>query len=83
MIRTFRSLEVIEGEIDLEKEGIGRPSSTWTYMVTDRPFQTGPLAAMAGRQSVGAYLAVAYAPFLMAWMAFCRWRRSRGKPLAG
>ncbi|MCP4902416.1 MAG: accessory Sec system translocase SecA2 [bacterium] len=83
VVEVFEAVEITENGVDWEKEGLTGPSSTWTYLVTDQPFKTGPLAAMAGRQSVGAYLAVAYAPFLMAWMAFCRWRRSKGKPISG
>jgi preprotein translocase subunit SecA len=38
IVRTFRSAEVTAGGIDLDKEGLRGPSSTWTYMINDNPF---------------------------------------------
>ncbi|QVQ54765.1 accessory Sec system translocase SecA2 [Spiractinospora alimapuensis] len=35
---TFEEVPVVDGSIDAESVGVKRPSSTWTYMVHDRPF---------------------------------------------
>lgn len=38
IIRKFRSVEITPEGIDLDKEGLRGPSSTWTYMINDNPF---------------------------------------------
>lgn len=38
IIRCFEEAEITERGIDLEKEGLKGPSSTWTYLVEDNPF---------------------------------------------
>jgi preprotein translocase subunit SecA len=37
---TFTTIEITEDGADLEAEGLRRPTSTWTYMVHDNPFDT-------------------------------------------
>ncbi|MDS1270546.1 accessory Sec system translocase SecA2 [Lipingzhangella sp. LS1_29] len=36
--QTFAEVSVTDGTIDVAAAGVKRPSSTWTYMVHDRPF---------------------------------------------
>ncbi len=36
-VNTFSSVTVTEQGVDLEKEGLAGPSSTWTYMINDNP----------------------------------------------
>jgi preprotein translocase subunit SecA len=36
---TFAAVEVTPEGIDVEKEGLKGPSSTWTYLINDNPFQ--------------------------------------------
>jgi preprotein translocase subunit SecA len=38
IVRTFRSAEITAAGIDLDKEGLRGPSSTWTYLINDNPF---------------------------------------------
>ncbi|MBP7175399.1 MAG: accessory Sec system translocase SecA2 [Thermoclostridium sp.] len=38
IIRCFEEADITEKGIDLEKEGLKGPSSTWTYLVEDNPF---------------------------------------------
>lgn len=38
VVQTFQSLPLSEKEMDLDKEGIRGPSSTWTYLITDNQF---------------------------------------------
>jgi len=37
VVHTFCSAEITEKGIDLEKEGLTGPSSTWTYLISDNP----------------------------------------------
>ncbi|MEN6577706.1 MAG: accessory Sec system translocase SecA2, partial [Phycisphaerales bacterium] len=36
--KTFESAEITRDGIDMEKEGLRGPSSTWTYLINDHPF---------------------------------------------
>ena len=38
VVETFLSAEITTDGIDMEKEGLKGPSSTWTYLVSDHPF---------------------------------------------
>ncbi len=37
IVKTFESVEITEDGIDVEKEGLKGPSSTWTYLINDNP----------------------------------------------
>jgi preprotein translocase subunit SecA len=39
VVETLLSVEVTEHGIDLEKAGLKGPSSTWTYLINDDPFE--------------------------------------------
>ncbi len=77
IVETFDRIQITENGVDWEGEGLLGPSSTWTYLVTDTPFTTGPLAAMANRQSLGAIVAFMYWPLWIAWGFFRKWRMKR------
>ena len=36
-----RDAPVVDGTLDLADSGVKRPSSTWTYLVHDSPFDSG------------------------------------------
>ena len=38
IINTFESAEITKDGINMEKEGLKSPSSTWTYLINDNPF---------------------------------------------
>ena len=38
ILHKFRTAEITVSGIDLDKEGLRGPSSTWTYMINDNPF---------------------------------------------
>ena len=38
IIKTFETAEITKDGIDMEKEGLESPSSTWTYLINDNPF---------------------------------------------
>jgi len=67
VVEVFDRLEVTDAGVDWAAAGLVGPSSTWTYLVTDRPFLAGPLAAMAAHPSTGLPLAALYAPFWIVW----------------
>jgi len=62
ILQTFKSLPVTKKGIDLEKEGIRGPSSTWTYVITDNQF--GLWVGMLQGSNIGAtaVAAAAYGP---------------------
>jgi preprotein translocase subunit SecA len=77
VVSVFESVTVTEEGVDWEGEGLLGPSSTWTYLVTDMPFTTGPLAAMAGRPSLGLVVAWMYWPLWIVWGFYRKWKMGR------
>jgi len=47
-LQTFEQLEVQQNRIDFEKAGIKAPSSTWTYLINDDPFDGALGSSTAG-----------------------------------
>jgi len=39
MIQSFNKLKITNGNIDLSDAGLKAPSSTWTYLINDNPFE--------------------------------------------
>jgi preprotein translocase subunit SecA len=37
VVTTFNTVEITADGIDLDREGLLGPSSTWTYMINDQP----------------------------------------------
>jgi preprotein translocase subunit SecA len=68
IIATFKSAVITEAGLDLEQAGLARPTSTWTYLVTDNPFGGSLGIFLSGFRGAGAGLAVAGAPLLF-WIA--------------
>ncbi len=77
IVDVFDAVEVTHRGVDWEQAGLLGPSSTWTYLVTDKPFLTDPLAVMAGRPSLGLPVAAVYAPLWILWGFFRRWTQGR------
>jgi preprotein translocase subunit SecA len=77
VVSVFESVTVTGDGVDWEGEGLLGPSSTWTYLVTDMPFTTGPLAAMAGRPSLGLVVAWMYWPLWIGWGFYRKWKMRR------
>ncbi len=78
--RMFDAIEITKDGVDWRKAGLLGPSSTWTYLVTDKPFTTDPLAVLTARPSLGIPLALAYGPLFILWGIFSRWRARRRRP---
>src|SRR5262249_20935526 len=84
-VELFERLELTaDGRIDLAAAGIGRSSSTWTYLVNDNPFSTLGLSLLASRNigvaGAAGLMAAIYLPVTAigaAMVFFRRWFRSR------
>jgi len=51
--RTFNSVRITQDGLDMEGEGLKRPSSTWTYMVNDNPFADNFSLFMSSNSNIG------------------------------
>lgn len=69
VVKTFNSAQISERGINLNKEGLKRPSSTWTYLINDNPFSDLGMFLIANRNIGFAAGAVAqlflYGPIMM------------------
>jgi len=73
--RTLRVATITENGIDLEREGLRGPSSTWTYLVTDDPFRQQLSIQLAGSTGFAAAAALYTGPILILWGLYNRYRR--------
>jgi preprotein translocase subunit SecA len=85
VIETFLRLRSVGGRIDLESQGLKRPTSTWTYLVNDNPLPSFALRLIAqgnaGVSMATAILAVLYWPvtLVVVTLTFARrWLARRG-----
>ena len=73
VLETFLRLRSVDGKIDLDAEGLRRPTSTWTYLVNDNPLPSFALRLIAqgnaGVSVATAMLAVMYWPVTLAVVA--------------
>lgn len=69
-LNSFHSVKISKEGIDIDKEGLRGPSSTWTYLINDNPFSNLGLGLIANRNiglSAGAgAIAAAYLPITAA-----------------
>jgi preprotein translocase subunit SecA len=72
-LRTFQQLEVRQNRIDFEKAGIKAPSSTWTYLINDDPFD-GALGQLSAGNIGLAVGAVQLWPLLL---LFSLWKKRK------
>jgi preprotein translocase subunit SecA len=68
-----------DGRLELEAAGIRGPSSTWTYLVNDDPFQNqiGRMLTGPGRSTIAIYSGLFLMPLLLLWAAADRFGRRR------
>jgi len=84
VIETFLRLRSADGRIDLDAEGLRRPTSTWTYLVNDNPLPSFALRLIepgnAGVSVATAMIAMMYWPVTIAVVTATfarRWLRRR------
>jgi preprotein translocase subunit SecA len=75
--RTMRSIRFGADGIDLEREGLRGPSSTWTYLVNDDPFRDQLGIQLAGNTGFAAAAALYTGPILILWGLYNRYLRRR------
>lgn len=80
LIETFLSLPLSENGIDLDKQGIRGPSSTWTYLITDNQF--GLWVGLLQGSNIGAtaVAAAAFGPLYLLLGIVQRFYKRKGKP---
>ncbi len=72
IVETFTSVEITDAGIDLDKAGLNRPSSTWTYLINDRAMSDlhQMLFGQGYAFAAGSVMALA---FIIAWGIWRRW----------
>lgn len=48
ILETFNTAHITENGIDAEREGLTGPSSTWTYLINDNPFENQLFGVLVG-----------------------------------
>ncbi len=80
-VRTFEAVTITEEGLDLDKEGLKGPSSTWTYLINDDPFRDQLSMALGGNVAfaAGAALPFTTGPLLILWGLYKRYFRDRSR----
>ncbi|HVR95759.1 MAG TPA: hypothetical protein VMW27_04045, partial [Thermoanaerobaculia bacterium] len=73
----FERIAITPEGVDWEKEGIRGPSSTWTYLVHDRIFETNVFTTLSNRASFGLFAVLVAWPILLLWGLAKHWKRWR------
>ena len=72
---TFERVGVGPDGIDLTREGLQSPASTWTYVVSDDPFRNQLYAGLGGT-AMGLGIVLNF-PIVLTWWLYARWVRKR------
>lgn len=75
VVETFAEVTVTEGALDLDTAQMSGPSSTWTYLVSDRALNDLMLT-LQGNYGIGAVAWIMTGPILAAWGLWRRLKRS-------
>lgn len=80
-VGAFESATITPEGIDLDREGLRGPSSTWTYLINDDPFRDQLSMALGGNVAfaAGAALPFTTGPLLILWGLYNRYFRNRSK----
>jgi preprotein translocase subunit SecA len=73
IVKTFETVSVAGKGIDLEREGIKGPSSTWTYLINENQFEE----SLKGNIGFHAGAAALYGPLYIAMLILRRFYRKR------
>ena len=80
-VRALEAVTIGPAGIDLDKEGLRGPSSTWTYLINDDPFRDQLSMALGGNVAfaAGAALPFTTGPLLILWGLYRRYVRGRSR----
>ncbi len=80
-VRAFEAATITPEGIDLDREGLRGPSSTWTYLINDDPFRDQLSMALGGNVAfaAGAALPFTTGPLLILWGLYNRFVRDRSR----
>jgi len=80
-VRALEAVTIGPAGIDLDREGLRGPSSTWTYLINDDPFRDQLSMALGGNVAfaAGAALPFTTGPLLILWGLYRRYVRGRSR----
>ena len=80
IVETFERIDITANGIDVEKEGLSGPSSTWTYLVNDQAMSALKQMLFGdGSYATAAGAALVTGPLLFAWSIHERLKRRRSR----
>ena len=77
VVAAFERIIITAQGVDWEGEGLAGPSSTWTYLVDDRPTGAGIVRALASSPATNVWGGVILAPLVLLLRLAQSWRRHR------
>jgi len=79
IVATFERAEIGPDGVDLEREGLKIPTSTWTYLVSDDPFRDQLMARLGGTTMGIAMVLPTNFPLVAAWWLYVRFVKRKKK----
>ena len=76
VVAAFERITITPAGVDWQGEGLAGPSSTWTYLVDDRPSGAGVVRALASSPATNVFGGVILVPLVLLLRLTQRWRRS-------
>ena len=81
IVETFTSVQIGPDGIDLDREGLRGPSSTWTYLVNDDSMSDHLANLLTGNRNIGLNVGAGLMwPLLALWVALRKFTRRRRSP---
>jgi preprotein translocase subunit SecA len=80
VVEAFNRVNVTRQGIDMEREGLTGPTSTWTYLVNDTPFDNPLHSVLVGSTAFGAFAGMAllqHLPIILIGWLIRRFSRER------
>ena len=77
VVTAFERISITASGVDWEGEGLAGPSSTWTFLVDDRPTGAGVVRALASSPATNVWGGAILAPLVLLLRLAQRWRRHR------
>jgi len=77
LIKEFNSLQINSKDFDIENQGFKAPSATWTYLVSDNPFENQFGFSLMGNIGLSAGAAFIFGPLLGLYPLLQKFKRKK------
>jgi len=77
LVKDFNHLQIKSKDFDIERQGFKTPSATWTYLVSDNPFENQFGFQLMGNIGLSAGAALIFGPLMSLYPLFRKFKRRK------